>query len=316
MRPASADAGEGDLVNSGPLDGLPKADGDPADHRDAGGARAWAGRGQLPAARLAAVPAAVLGTPIPIVHCEACGEVPVPDDQLPVTLPETCAAPTWRREGVSPLAAADRMGERRRARSAAAPRGATPTPWTPSSTRPGTSSATARRTTSDGPFDVEQVRRWMPVDQYTGGVEHAILHLLYAALLHQGAVRHGHGRLHRAVHAAAEPGPGDHRRRRDVEVPGNLVDLGEQIAEYGVDTVRLTMLFAGPPEDDIDWADVSPSGMAKFLARVHRVAADVTSAPGSTRRPATSGCARSPTGPSTRSPGWSSRSASTSRSRG
>jgi leucyl-tRNA synthetase len=61
---------------------------------------------------------------------------------------------------------------------------------------------------------------------------------------------------------------------------GNLVDLGDQIAEYGVDAVRLTMLFAGPPEDDIDWADVSPSGAVKFLARAHRVAAEVTSAPG------------------------------------
>ena len=61
---------------------------------------------------------------------------------------------------------------------------------------------------------------------------------------------------------------------------GNMVDLGDQLATYGVDAVRLTMVFAGPPEDDIDWADVSPSGSARFLSRVLRLAADVTSAPG------------------------------------
>ena len=99
---------------------------------------------------------------------------------------------------------------------------------------------------------------------------------------------------------------------------GNGVDLGEQIDAYGVDAVRLTMVFAGPPEDDIDWADVSPAASQKFLARALRVMAEAgaASAPAPTSRPATWSCARSPTGPSTRSPGWSSPTASTSRSPG
>ena len=118
------------------------------------------------------------GCPIPIVHCPACGEVAVPDDQLPVD----AAGPARRRPGAEGHVAAGRGDDwvnvdcpalRRPGR-----RG-TPTRWTPSSTRPGTSCATARRATTTGPFDPDEVRRWMPVDQYVGGVEHAILHLLY-----------------------------------------------------------------------------------------------------------------------------------------
>jgi leucyl-tRNA synthetase len=120
----------------------------------------------------------------------------------------------------------------------------------------------------------------MPVDQYVGGVEHAILHLLYSrfltkvlhdlglvgftepfkALLNQGQVINGGKAMSKSL--------------------GNGVDLGEQLARFGVDAIRLTMVFAGPPEDDIDWADVSPSGAGKFLARAWRLAGDVASEPG------------------------------------
>ncbi|WP_143320777.1 class I tRNA ligase family protein, partial [Cellulomonas iranensis] len=123
---------------------------------------------------------------------------------------------------------------------------------------------------TEGPFDPAAVRRWMPVTQYVGGVEHAILHLLYArfftkvlqdlglvdfpepflSLLNQGQVLLNGSAMSKSK--------------------GNMVDLGGQIAEYGVDAVRLTMVFAGPPEDDIDWSNVSPAGSARFLARVLR----------------------------------------------
>ena len=131
-----------------------------------------------------------------------------------------------------------------------------------------------------GPFDPEKINDWMPVGQYVGGVEHAILHLLYArfftkvihdlgmieadepfsALLNQGQVLNGGKAMSKSL--------------------GNGVDLGEQLDKFGVDAVRLTMIFASPPEDDVDWADVSPSGSAKFLARAWRLGQDVTSAPG------------------------------------
>jgi leucyl-tRNA synthetase len=129
-----------------------------------------------------------------------------------------------------------------------------------------------------GPFRVEDVARWAPVDLYVGGVEHAILHLLYARfftkvlqdmgmvdfgepftrLLNQGQVINGGKAMSKSL--------------------GNGVDLGEQIDRFGVDAIRLTMIFASPPEDDIDWADVNPEAMVKFLGRVRRIAADVAAA--------------------------------------
>ena len=89
---------------------------------------------------------------------------------------------------------------------------------------------------------------------------------------------------------------------------GNGVDLGEQLAAHGVDAIRLTMLFASPPEDDIDWADMNPDASVKFLGRVMRIAADAGAGERRRRRRGrrgTSPCGRSPTARSARSPGWS-----------
>jgi leucyl-tRNA synthetase len=131
---------------------------------------------------------------------------------------------------------------------------------------------------ADGPFDPDDVRRWAPVDLYVGGVEHAILHLLYSRffvkvlhdmglvdfrepftrLLNQGQVINGGKAMSKSF--------------------GNGVDLGQQLAAHGVDAIRLTMIFASPPEDDIDWADVRPEAMVKFLARAWRIADNVAAA--------------------------------------
>jgi len=131
---------------------------------------------------------------------------------------------------------------------------------------------------AEGPFKQGDMARWAPVDLYVGGVEHAILHLLYARfftkvlqdmgllnfgepftrLMNQGQVINGGKAMSKSL--------------------GNGVDLGEQIALYGVDAIRLTMIFASPPQDDIDWADVNPDAMVKFLGRVWRIASDVAAA--------------------------------------
>ena len=128
---------------------------------------------------------------------------------------------------------------------------------------------------ADGPFDPEAVRAWMPVAQYVGGVEHAILHLLYSRFFMK--VLHDMGMVDAVEPFAALLNQGQviNQGKAMSKSLGNGVDLGQQLSQYGVDAVRLTVVFAGPPEDDIDWADVSPSGAVKYLARVARVAQDV-----------------------------------------
>jgi leucyl-tRNA synthetase len=218
------------------------------------------------------------GCPIPIVHCTVCGEVAVPDEELPVTLPDLRGADLAPR-GTSPLAAA--------------------TDWV--ETMCPSCGGPARRDTdtmdtfvdsswyflrycsphyTDGPFDPEAVRRWMPAKQYVGGVEHAILHLLYSRFFTK--VLHDMGMVDfvEPFDALLNQGQVINRGRRMSKSRGNGVDLGEQIDRYGVDAVRLTMVFAGPPEDDIDWADLSPGGSLRFLRRAWRVAGEVSSDPG------------------------------------
>jgi leucyl-tRNA synthetase len=128
---------------------------------------------------------------------------------------------------------------------------------------------------TDGPFDPAEVRRWMPVDQYVGGVEHAILHLLYSRFFTK--VLHDMGLVDftEPFQALLNQGQVINQGKAMSKSLGNGVDLGEEINAHGVDAIRLTMVFAGPPEDDIDWADVSPAGSAKFLARALRMVTDV-----------------------------------------
>ena len=218
------------------------------------------------------------GTPIPIVHCETHGEVPVPDDQLPVLLPPTEGL-DLKPKGQSPLAAA--------------------TDWV-TTTCPTCGGPALRDTDTmdtfvdsswyflrylspsktDGPFDVEQAKKWAPVDQYVGGVTHAILHLLYARFFTKALHDMGFVDFEEPFRALLNQGMVQMDGSAMSKSRGNLVRLSEQLDEFGVDAVRLTMAFAGPPEDDIDWADVSPGASAKFLARAWRLARDVTSAPG------------------------------------
>ncbi|CAN5218655.1 leucine--tRNA ligase [soil metagenome] len=268
-------SGEGRLINSGALNGLSKSN---AIRRiveqleSVGGGRAaknYRLRDWLISRQR------YWGTPIPILHGDDGELIPVPVEQLPVTLPPAEGLDLKPR-GQSPLGAAE--------------------DWV-NVTLPDGSHARRDPDTMDTfvdsswyylrfmnptddtrAFDPAEVDKWAPVDQYVGGVEHAILHLLYArfmtkvlfdlgfvsftepfsALLNQGTVLSGGSKMSKSKGG---------------------VNLGDEIAAHGVDAIRLTMVFAGPPEDDINWEDVSPAGSAKFLARAWRLAKDVTSAP-------------------------------------
>ncbi len=207
------------------------------------------------------------GAPIPVVNCDACGVVPVPDDQLPVLLPHI---DDYAPKGQSPLASA--------------------TDWL-ATTCP-TCGGPARRETdtmdtfvdsswyflrytaphfTGGPFDREIADYWLPVDQYIGGVEHAILHLLYARFFTK--VLHDLGLV-----GTREPfarlftqGMIHHQGAKMSKSRGNVVPPDEIIQRFGADTLRLYILFMGPAADDAEWADSGVEGQRRFLDRVWRL---------------------------------------------
>jgi leucyl-tRNA synthetase len=129
-------------------------------------------------------------------------------------------------------------------------------------------------------FDPEEVEKWGPVDQYVGGVEHAILHLLYARFITKVLFDLGYVSFTEPFTSLLNQGMVILDGAKMSKSKGNLVYFSEELDAYGVDAVRLTMAFAGPPEDDIDWRDVSPVGSQKFLARAWRLSGEVSSAPG------------------------------------
>jgi leucyl-tRNA synthetase len=125
---------------------------------------------------------------------------------------------------------------------------------------------------------VDAVRRWCPIDLYVGGVEHAILHLLYSRFFTK--VLHDMGMLDfsEPFLRLVNQGQVINQGKSMSKSLGNGVDLGEQLAAHGVDAIRLTMIFASPPEEDIDWADMNPDASVKFLGRVARIASEVGTA--------------------------------------
>jgi leucyl-tRNA synthetase len=268
--------GDGTLVNSGPIDGLDKF---PAIARMT---EILAQQGEGRAAVSYRLRDWLVsrqrfwGTPIPIVYCQACGEVPVPDEQLPVVLPDL-RGQDLAPKGISPLAAAE--------------------DWV--TTECPKCGGTARRDTDTmdtfvdsswyflrycsphyraGPFSVEAVRRWAPVDLYVGGVEHAILHLMYSRFFVKVLYDMGMVDFTEPFTRLLNQGQVINQGRAMSKSLGNGVDLGEQLAAHGVDAIRLTMIFASPPEDDIDWADMNPDAQVKFLGRVWRLAAEAGAA--------------------------------------
>ncbi|MGB3135383.1 MAG: leucine--tRNA ligase [Nodosilinea sp.] len=298
-------SGEGSMVNSGPLDGIAAGKGE---GQSVAAAIAWLeanGKGQGEANyRLRdwlISRQRYWGVPIPVVHCAECGIVPVPDEQLPVTLPEDVE---FSGRGASPLAQLKDWVN-------------VPCPTCDRPARRETDTMDTfidsswyflRYTDANNPeqaFDKARVNGWMPVDQYVGGIEHAILHLLYSRfitkvlrdrgllscdepfqrLLTQGMVQNtAYKNLKTGKYIAPEnvadpANPVDPQTGDALEVfyekmsksKYNGVDPKSVLAKYGADTARMFILFKAPPEKDLEWDDADVEGQFRFLNRVWRL---------------------------------------------
>ena len=266
-------AGDGRMINSGPLDGMSKRNAiarmiELLESKGAGrAAKQYRLRDWLISRQR------FWGTPIPMVHTADGRIEKVPAEQLPVTLPEARGL-DLKPKGSSPLGAA--------------------TGWV-ETTDPITGEAALRDPdtmdtfvdsswyflrflspgNADAPFRAEDAERWAPVDTYIGGVEHAILHLLYARFITK--VLHDMGRVEfsEPFSSLINQGMVILNGSKMSKSKGNLVLFSEELEAHGADALRVALAFAGPVEDDKDWKDVATTGAQKFLARALRLAGDV-----------------------------------------
>jgi leucyl-tRNA synthetase len=211
------------------------------------------------------------GCPIPIVHCPDCGLVAVPEEDLPVLLPEI---EDYAPKGRSPLAAADDWVNVECPRCGGAAKRETDT----MDTFVDSSWYFLRYTDADddeAPFDPEIAQRWMPVDQYVGGVEHAILHLLYARFFVKALADMGQLAVEEPFKALFTQGMITRDGAKMSKSKGNMISPSPYIERYGADTARCYILFIGPPDHDADWTDKGVEGVHRFLARLWRLAMDV-----------------------------------------
>ncbi len=262
-------SGPGVMVNSGPFDGMDNETGKKAVTDEL--AKQGKGRAttQFRLRDWNISRQRYWGAPIPVVYCEQCGLVPEKEENLPVLLPLNAHV---REDGRSPLPETESFAACRCPRCGGPARRETDT----MDTFVESSWYFARYTSprnEQAPFDPAALKYWLPVDQYIGGVEHAILHLLYARfftkalrdlgfypadlaepfsnLLTQGMVLKDGGKMSKSK--------------------GNIVAPSEMIEKYGADTVRLFCLFAAPPERDFDWSDSGIEGASRFIGRVWRL---------------------------------------------
>jgi leucyl-tRNA synthetase len=211
------------------------------------------------------------GCPIPMLYCDGCGIVPVPDDQLPVLLPDV---EDYAPQGRSPLATAE--------------------DWV-NTTCPSCGGAARRETDTMDTFvdsswyflrycdasndaaawDPDVLARWMPVDQYIGGIEHAILHLLYARFFVKVFTDMGLLGVQEPFQRLFTQGMITRYGAKMSKSRGNVVDPVDYVERYGADTARCYVLFIGPPDQDADWNDEGVEGVYRFLARLWRLGADV-----------------------------------------
>jgi leucyl-tRNA synthetase len=211
------------------------------------------------------------GAPIPVVYCEQCGIVPVPEEQLPVELPQI---EDYAPQGRSPLAAAEDWV-------------ATVCPHCGGPARRETDTMDTFVDSSwyfiryldprndAAPWDREAADHWLPVDQYIGGVEHAILHLMYARFFTKALADLGHLSVQEPFANLFTQGMITRDGAKMSKSKGNTVSPAEYVERYGADTARTYVCFMGPPERGGDWSDEGVEGVNRFLSRLWRLCEEV-----------------------------------------
>jgi leucyl-tRNA synthetase len=210
------------------------------------------------------------GAPIPIVYCDTCGTLPVPDEELPVELPLDVE---FTGKGGSPLARLESFVNTKCPKCGRRASRETDT----MDTFVESSWYFLRYVSPDydkGMFDEERLRYWLPVDQYIGGIEHAILHLLYARFYTKVLRDLGMCSLDEPFLNLLTQGMVIKDGAKMSKSLGNIVDPDDMVQKYGADTVRVFMLFAAPVQKDLDWSDEGIEGAYRFLNRVWRLIFD------------------------------------------
>lgn len=207
------------------------------------------------------------GCPIPVIYCPDCGIVPVDEKDLPVLLPTDVE---FTGKGESPLASSKTFTE------CSCPKCGKPARREVDTMDTFVDSSWyymryADNMNSDRPFDTDVVNNWLPVDQYIGGVEHAILHLLYARWFTKAFKKLGWTSHDEPFKNLLTQGMVLMDGSKMSKSKGNTVSPVELVEKYGADTARLFILFAAPPERDLEWSEQGVEGCFKFLNRVYRL---------------------------------------------
>jgi leucyl-tRNA synthetase len=206
------------------------------------------------------------GAPIPVIHCDTCGIVPVPESELPILLPGSgdskgSHSPLHQQEDFIAIAC-PRCGKAARRETDTLDTFVESSWYFARYTNPGLTT---------GPIDQEAAAYWLPVDQYIGGVEHAILHLLYSRFFTKMLRDLGYLMVDEPFTNLLTQGMVIKDGAKMSKSKGNVVDPNELIEQYGADTVRLFSLFAAPPERDLEWNAQGVEGASRFLNRVYRL---------------------------------------------